>query len=128
LCTPGAPSCRWSAGIRVARHFDGCARDALNEATIYDIGVAPRYRGLARLLVRKATQALFSCKSTFESARSGPIGMEQLWNRGGASGGKRSTREGPEDGSVWGETVATGCHGLPLGSHGKECHEEGPPR
>jgi hypothetical protein len=25
-----------------------------------------------------------------QSARFGPIGMEQLWNRGGATGGKRS--------------------------------------
>jgi hypothetical protein len=28
----------------------------------------------------------------------GPIGMEQLWNRGGATGGKRSARGTPENG------------------------------
>ena len=28
--------------------------------------------------------------ATFKTARFGPIGMEQLWNRGGATGGKRS--------------------------------------
>jgi hypothetical protein len=28
----------------------------------------------------------------------GPIGMEQVWNRGGAPGGKRSARETPENG------------------------------
>jgi ribosomal protein S18 acetylase RimI-like enzyme len=40
--------------------FDGCARDGLDEATIYHMGVAPRYRGrgLARLLLRKATRTL----------------------------------------------------------------------
>jgi EmrB/QacA subfamily drug resistance transporter len=33
-----------------------------------------------------------------QSARFGPIGMEQLWNRGGATGGKSSGRQRPEDG------------------------------
>ena len=40
--------------------FDGCARDGLDEATIYHMGVAPpdRGRGLGRLLLRKATEIL----------------------------------------------------------------------
>ena len=38
----------------------------------------------------------------------GPIGMEQLWNRGGATGGKRSARETPENGLNYRQTVATG--------------------
>jgi hypothetical protein len=46
--------------------------------------------------------------------------MEQLWNRGGATGGKGfKTPEAPK----WlelPETVAVGCHRLPFGSHGKE--------
>ena len=46
--------------------------------------------------------------------------MEQLWNRGGATGGKRSARGTPENGLNWRQTVATGCHQLPFGSHGKE--------
>jgi hypothetical protein len=25
------------------------------------------------------------------------------------------------------QTVAVGCDQLPIGAHGKECHEEGPP-
>ena len=50
----------------------------------------------------------------------GPIGMEQLWNRGGATGGKRSALRQRENDLIWGETVATGCHQLPFGSHGKE--------
>jgi hypothetical protein len=31
-----------------------------------------------------------------QTARFGPMGMEQLWNRGGATGGKRSGRQKPE--------------------------------
>jgi hypothetical protein len=33
-----------------------------------------------------------------QTARFGPIGMEQLWNRGGATGGKRSARQRRENG------------------------------
>jgi GNAT superfamily N-acetyltransferase len=46
--------------IRVAVTFDGCERGGLDEATIYHMGVARAYRGrgLARLLLRKATQTL----------------------------------------------------------------------
>src|SRR2546430_16042823 len=50
----------------------------------------------------------------------GPIGMEQLWNRGGATGGKGSARGTPENGLNYRQTVATGWHRLLVGSHGKE--------
>jgi hypothetical protein len=46
--------------------------------------------------------------------------MEQLWNRAGATAGKRSALRRRENGLIWGETFATGCHRLPFGSHGKE--------
>ena len=46
--------------------------------------------------------------------------MEQLWNRGGATGGKRSGRPRRENSLCERETVATSCHRLPFGSHGKE--------
>jgi hypothetical protein len=46
--------------------------------------------------------------------------MEQLWLREGASGGKRSGRQRPENGLTWRQTVATGCQRLPLGSHVKQ--------
>src|SRR2546422_2628672 len=46
----------------------------------------------------------------------GPIGMEQLWNRGGATGGKGSGGQKPENGLNERQTVATGCHRLPFGS------------
>jgi hypothetical protein len=46
--------------------------------------------------------------------------MEQLWNRGGATGGKGSGRQKPQNGLNQWETVAVGCHRLPFGSHGKE--------
>src|SRR5437870_13502656 len=46
--------------------------------------------------------------------------MEQLWNRGGATSGKGSTRRRPESGLNYRQTIATGCHLLPFGSHGKE--------
>jgi hypothetical protein len=50
----------------------------------------------------------------------GPIGMEQLWNRGGATGGKRSFQDTPENGLIKRQTFATGYHRLPFGSHGKQ--------
>jgi GNAT superfamily N-acetyltransferase len=48
------------AGFVLPVTFDSCARDRLDEATIYHMGVAPPYRGrgLARLLLRKATRTL----------------------------------------------------------------------
>jgi hypothetical protein len=46
--------------------------------------------------------------------------MEQLWLREGASGGKRSGRQRPENGLTWRQTVATGCQRLPFGSHVKQ--------
>jgi hypothetical protein len=36
--------------------------------------------------------------SPFKAAVFGAIGMEQLWNRGGATGGKGSTHRRPENG------------------------------
>src|SRR5438105_14254904 len=50
----------------------------------------------------------------------GPIEMEQLWNRGGATGGKRSALRTDENGLIEPRTVATGRHPLPFGSHGKQ--------
>jgi GNAT superfamily N-acetyltransferase len=49
-----------SAGFVLPVIFDGCARDGLDEATIYHMGVAPEYRGrgLARLLLRRATNTM----------------------------------------------------------------------
>jgi GNAT superfamily N-acetyltransferase len=49
-----------AAGFVLPVIFDGCARDGLDEATIYHMGVVPSYRGrgLARLLLRKATHTL----------------------------------------------------------------------
>jgi GNAT superfamily N-acetyltransferase len=49
-----------AVGFALPVTFDGCARDGLDEATIYHMGVTPRYRGrgLARLLLGKATQTL----------------------------------------------------------------------
>jgi ribosomal protein S18 acetylase RimI-like enzyme len=49
-----------AAGFVLPVTFDGCARDGLDEATIYHMGVAPEYRGrgLARLLLRMATVTL----------------------------------------------------------------------
>jgi hypothetical protein len=55
-----------------------------------------------------------------QTPRFAPIAMEQLWNRGGATGGKRSTHRGPENRLNSRQTVATDCHRLPFGSHGKE--------
>ncbi|MBB2894252.1 GNAT family N-acetyltransferase [Flexivirga oryzae] len=61
------PSCwhvlmvrRSMAGFVLPVIYDGCARDGLDEATIYHMGVAPAYRsqGIGRLLLRHATQAL----------------------------------------------------------------------
>jgi GNAT superfamily N-acetyltransferase len=48
------------AGFVLPVVFDGCARDGLDEATIYHMGVMPDYRGrgLARLLLRRATNTL----------------------------------------------------------------------
>ena len=55
-----------------------------------------------------------------QTARFGPIAMEQSWNSGGATGCKPSARQRPENGLTWRQTIATGCHPLPFGSHGKE--------
>jgi GNAT superfamily N-acetyltransferase len=48
------------AGFVLPATFDGCARDGLDEATIYHMGVAPEFRGrgFGRLLLRKATEIL----------------------------------------------------------------------
>ena len=55
-----------------------------------------------------------------QTARFGAIEVEQLWNRGGATGGKGSALRRDENGLIQPRTVATGCHPLPFGSHGKE--------
>jgi GNAT superfamily N-acetyltransferase len=49
-----------AVGFVLPATFDGCERHGLDEATIYHMGVAPRYRGLglARRLLLKATQTL----------------------------------------------------------------------
>lgn len=48
------------AGFVLPAIFDGCARDGLDEATIYHIGVSPLHRGagIGRLLLRRATRLL----------------------------------------------------------------------
>ncbi len=48
------------AGFVLPVVYDGCDRDGLDEATIYHMGVAPKYRGrgLGRLLLRRATHVL----------------------------------------------------------------------
>jgi GNAT superfamily N-acetyltransferase len=48
------------AGFVLPVIFDGCTRDGLDEATIYHMGVASSYRGrgLARLLLRRATNTM----------------------------------------------------------------------
>ncbi len=49
-----------AAGFVLPVTFDGCAREGLDEATIYHLGVVPAHRGrsLSRLLLRRATQTL----------------------------------------------------------------------
>jgi ribosomal protein S18 acetylase RimI-like enzyme len=49
-----------AAGFVLPVIYDGCARDDLDEATIYHMGVAPSHRGLGigRLLLRHATRLL----------------------------------------------------------------------
>jgi GNAT superfamily N-acetyltransferase len=51
---------RIDAGFVLPVIYDDCARDGLDEATIYHLGVAPeqRGRGLGRMLLRRATQTL----------------------------------------------------------------------
>lgn len=48
------------AGFVLPVVYEGCARDGLDEATIYHIGVVPEHRGsgLGRLLLRRATRIL----------------------------------------------------------------------
>jgi ribosomal protein S18 acetylase RimI-like enzyme len=48
------------AGFVLPVVYDGCARDGLDEATIYHMGVAPELRGcgIGRLLLRCATRVL----------------------------------------------------------------------
>ncbi len=48
------------AGFVLPAIFDGCARDGLDEATIYHIGVSLAHRGagMGRLLLRRATRLL----------------------------------------------------------------------
>jgi GNAT superfamily N-acetyltransferase len=48
------------AGFVLPVVYDGCARDGLDEATIYHMGTAPAFRGrgVGRLLLRRATRVL----------------------------------------------------------------------
>jgi GNAT superfamily N-acetyltransferase len=48
------------AGFVLPVVYDGCARDGLDEATIYHMGVAPAHRGAGagRALLRRATRLL----------------------------------------------------------------------
>jgi GNAT superfamily N-acetyltransferase len=48
------------AGFVLPVVYDGCARDGLDEATIYHMGVAPAHRGggIGRVLLRRATRLL----------------------------------------------------------------------
>src|SRR5438874_5477524 len=62
------------------------------------------------LSIRKLSAAHQDCSSSFELPRFGPIGMEQLWNRGGATGGKGSSRQKPQK---WLELTGNRCHRLP---------------
>src|SRR6266545_3608848 len=53
--------------------------------------------------------------------------METLWKNEGAPGRKPFERFKPPRPAQQAKSLATGCHRLPPKSHGKECHEEGPP-
>src|SRR5215218_10690329 len=53
--------------------------------------------------------------------------MERSWKNEGATDGKGTARAKTRTAGTSG-IVATDCHRLPTGSHGKECDEEGPPR
>src|SRR6266498_2891217 len=55
-----------------------------------------------------------------QSARFGAYWMEQLWNRGGATGGKPLALLVCENGLSSDKTVATSCHRLLGRQHGKE--------
>jgi ribosomal protein S18 acetylase RimI-like enzyme len=48
------------AGFVLPVNYDGCARNGVDEATIYHMGVAPAHRGagIGRLLLRRATRLL----------------------------------------------------------------------
>jgi hypothetical protein len=61
---------------------------------------------------RVSTQNRSSRSVRLQTARFRPIGMEQLWNRGGATAGKRSALRPGENGLIWGEPLppaATRC-------------------
>jgi hypothetical protein len=73
----------------------------------------PRYTRGANL--RRSTAQTTSRRAGF-----GPIGMEQLWNRVGATGGERSGTQKREDGLGKRQTVASKCHWLPFGSLERE--------
>jgi hypothetical protein len=54
--------------------------------------------------------------------------MERLWKNEGATRRHGSMVSSPENCLDKPNLVATACHRSPPKSHGKECHEEGPPR
>jgi len=52
----------------------------------------------SRMPYKEGVNVCFQLPVDIQTARFGPIEMEQLWNRGGATGGKGSTRRTLENG------------------------------
>ena len=78
------------AGVVLPVVFRGCARGALDEGTIYHLGVLPeqRSRGLGRLLLGRATDTLLShgvwrifCDTAAENAPMIRLFEQQGWTR-----------------------------------------------
>src|SRR5437867_3516724 len=59
-----------------------------------------RAPGSTPLLHEKGSTSIRGGVASSQSARFGPIGMEQLWNRGGATAGKRSALRKGENGFI----------------------------
>lgn len=79
-----------AAGFVLPVTFDGCAREGLDEGTIYHMGVAPPYRGrgLGRLLLRRATEILVNhgvwrihCDTAAANARMIHLFESEGWTR-----------------------------------------------
>jgi hypothetical protein len=84
---------------------------------------------------RVACASVLSPEGRRQSARFRRIGMEQLWNRGGATGGKGSSRRTLENGLEYRRTVATGCRlnrmvrrGSPVRVRKRACPKSPQPR
>jgi hypothetical protein len=54
------------------------------------------------------------------NARFGAIRMEPLWSQAGATSGNQWQTLRAQKPPKQAKTVATGCHQLPIGAHGKE--------